>query len=287
MRRAPLLALCLLGPVASAQSPARFDVDDLSRLADLTAPALSPDGNRVAYVVSTANLQADASQGDLWVVGYDGRGRTRLTSTPEHSESRPQWSPDGKRLFVAGLLPEGRLGESFHALAYNIDATTGSTKLLSDIVMFEPLQLTFSPDGTRGVYADAVANDMTLVDFRNGATTALPRGHAPVWSPNGKRIAYTGEVYETGAEFRYYEPLCVMNADGTNLRRLTVSRVANHAYTAAQWSKDNVHVLANRQTFTDDSLTRSNFALRIVNADTRALVQLAAGYVEAGGWFEP
>jgi hypothetical protein len=73
-----------------------------------------------------------------------------------------------------------------------------------------------------------------------------------------------------------------MNADGTNLRRLTVSRVANHAYTAAQWSKDNVHVLANRQTFTDDSLTRANFALRIVNADTRALLQLPAG-VRGGG----
>lgn len=248
---------------------------------DYAKPAWGPT-NRIAYITR--------SNGGQCVAVVDAAGRTPRTlfCAPVSTDlARPQWSPDGKRLFVGGTLPEGRLGESFHALAYRIDATSGSTTLLSDIMMFEPLELTFSPDGTRGVYADAVTNDMTLVDFRNGATTALPRGHAPVWSPDGKRIAFTGEIYETGADFRYYEPLYVMNCDGTTVRRLTDSRVDNHAYTAAQWSKDNVHLLVNRRTYADVLLTLPNFALRIVDANTRTLVQLPAGYAEAGGWYEP
>jgi Tol biopolymer transport system component len=244
-------------------------------------PAWGP-GNRVAFIAANAGVQCVA------VIDAIGRRPRTLFCAPATAElARPQWSPDGTRLFVAGLLPEGRLEPIFHALAYRIDATTGSTTLLSDIEMFEPLQLTFSPDGNRGVYADIVASDMTLVDFGNGAITSLPRGHAPVFSPDGTRIAFTGEVFETGAEFRYYEPLMVMDADGNNVRRVTPDRVADHAYTTAQWSKDNVHLLANYRTFADPSLTRPNFQLRLVRTDTGAVKPLSEGYAEAGAWFEP
>jgi hypothetical protein len=154
-----------------------------------------------------------------------------------------------------------------------------------------PLELSFSPDGTRGVYSDIAASDMTLVDFRNGSTRVLPRfGRAPLWSPDGERIAITGEVYEvTPGAVRYYEPLYVVNASTLAVRRITDSRVADHAYTAAQWSKDSIHLLVNRRTYAaaDVGLTRPLFALRIINADTRALKQLPSGYAEAGAWFEP
>ena len=245
-------------------------------------PAWGPAGDRIAYI-STARTGNCVSLTDA-----TGRvHRSLFCVEPATELARPQWSKDGSQLFVAANAPEGELEPVFHAQAYRIDVASGRATLLSDIVMFEPLQLTFSPDGTRGVYADFVANDMTLVDFRNGATTALPRGHAPSWSPDGKRIAYSGEIYETGATFRYYEPLYVMNADGTHVRRLTDSRVDNHAYLPAQWSKDNVHVLVNRRTWTDGSLTHAIEALRIVDANTRELKQLPAGFAEQGGWYEP
>jgi len=255
----------------------------LHGIGDFSNPSWGP-GDRIAFI------QKGATRGAQCVSLADAQGRVRrmlFCPAAPIELMQPTWSVDGQRLFVAAGYPEGRLEPVWHALAYRIDVATGAATLLSDIVMDAPLELAFSPDGTRGIYSDIVANDMTLVDFRNGATTELPRGHAPKWSPDGRRIAYTGEVYEVGAEFRYYEPLYVINADGTRVRRITDSRVDNHAYTAAQWSKDNVHVLLNRRTFDDVSLTFPRFGLRIVDVDTRALLSLPAGYAEAGGWYEP
>jgi len=249
---------------------------------DFSKPAWGP-GNRIAFVSKSRAGQC------VSVADATGRNRRDLfcgTATTEFA--RPTWSKDGKRLFVSGGYPEGRLEPVWHALAYRIDVATGSTKLMSDIVMEAQWDLEFSPDGTRGIYADIVANDLVLVDFRDGATTYLPRGHAPKWSPDGKRIAFSGEIYEVGdGTVRYYEPLYVVNADGTRVRRVTDSRVDNHAYLPAQWSKDNIHLLVNRRTFADVSLTKAQFSLRIINADTRALKALPSGYAETGGWYEP
>ena len=255
----------------------------LNGLGNFSKPAWGP-GDRIAFI------HQGTVRGAQCVSLVDAAGRSRRTlfcPAAPIQLMRPTWSADGTHLFVAAGYPEGRLEPVWHALAYSIDVATGGSTLLSDIVMNEPLELEFSPDGTRGIYSDIVANDMTLVDFRNGEAKELPRGHAPKWSPDGRRIAYTGEIYEVGEEFRYYEPLYVINADGTRVRRITDSRVDNHAYTAAQWSKDNVHLLVNRRTFDDVSLTIARFGLRIVDADTRALVNLPAGYAETGGWYEP
>jgi Tol biopolymer transport system component len=250
-------------------------------IGQFSKPAFGP-GNRVAFVSMNSVGQC------VSIVDITGRNRRDLFCVSAPTEfAQPKWSADGSRLFVGAGYAEGRLEPVWHAQAYRIDVATGSAKLLSDLVMEAPLDLTISPDGNRGIYADIVANDMTVVDFRNGAARAMPmRGHAPLFSPDGRRIAFTGEVYEVGAQTRYYEPLYVMNADGSGVRRITDSRVADHAYTAAQWSRDNIHVLVNRRTYTDDSLTQPIFALRMIDANTRALKNLPSGYAEAGAWYE-
>jgi Tol biopolymer transport system component len=266
-------------PTGNAQRPHAL----LHGLGQFALPAWGP-GSRIAFVSSNSTGQC------VSVVDSSGRNRRDLFCAASAEFQQPKWSADGARLFVAASVPEGRLGEQWHARAYRIDVATGSTKLMSDLVMDYPLALTFSPDGTRGVYADIAASDMTLVDFRTGASRVLPRtGHSPLWSPDGKRIAFTGEVYEVvPGNVRYYEPLYVMNASTFGIRRVTDSRIPDHAYTAAQWSKDNVHVLVNRRTYAaaDVGLEKPLFALRIIDANTRALKALPSGYAETGGWFE-
>ena len=53
-------------------------------------PRLSPDGGRVAYVVSTPDLEEDHYDRKIWIEGE------QFTSGP--GDSAPRWSPDGTKL---------------------------------------------------------------------------------------------------------------------------------------------------------------------------------------------
>ena len=62
-------------------------------------PALSPDGNLVAFVWSG---HADAGPTDIYVKAVESEALRRLTATPS-SETSPAWSPDGHNIaFVRG-----------------------------------------------------------------------------------------------------------------------------------------------------------------------------------------
>ena len=83
-----LLLIFAVGTGLVAQTPKRrLKLDDLARLRDVRDPQLSPDGQWVAYVVSTIDTKDDKSNTHIWLVGYDGKndrqkqtGRARLQS---------------------------------------------------------------------------------------------------------------------------------------------------------------------------------------------------------------
>lgn len=247
-----------------------------------TLPVWGPT-NRIGYIANYSDRSC------LAVIEETGRHRDLFCPPNPAQLQRPVWARDGKAMFVQAGYYTGSLEPTWRSLAYRVNATTGAATLLDDRVVDEPKRLEFSADGRHGVYSNfyPYAETMTRVDFATGATRELGTGYSPRWSPDGRRIAFTGEVYDTaGTCGCYYEPLYVINADGSNLRKLTISRKANHAYIAAQWSKDNVHVLATRRDFLDPSLTMPQYGLRIVNADTRSLRSMQEGFADSGAWFE-
>ena len=58
------------------QGPVGHDLVAMERIG---APQPSPDGNRVAFVVTTMDLEANRGRTDLWLVGVDGTRLRRLT----------------------------------------------------------------------------------------------------------------------------------------------------------------------------------------------------------------
>lgn len=77
-----------------------FSIDDLVRLARISEPALSPDGNTVVYTVRETDMAANRGRLDLWSLDLANREAQpqRLTTHPENDGS-PQWSSDGLHIY--------------------------------------------------------------------------------------------------------------------------------------------------------------------------------------------
>jgi len=170
-------------------------------------PAWSPDGGRILYV-RRARL---SGRPDLFVMNANGRGRTRLTSTPV-PERNPSWSPDGTGLVYAARTAPG---EPFRIFVARADGS-GREQLTSQ---------------------------------KAGSDTA------PVWSPDGARIAF---VSDRGGGF---PELYLMNAGGTGVKRLTTNALID---ANPSWSPDGTRVVFERccengtsDLFTIDVTTRA------------------------------
>ncbi len=92
---ASLMMLCLPGDAAGQAGP--LTIEDYVALKTFSSPRLSPDGERIAYVISSTDWDRSLYNADVWVVDRHGRNRIRLAGGP-HNENNPRWSPDGRLL---------------------------------------------------------------------------------------------------------------------------------------------------------------------------------------------
>ena len=80
-----------------AQTKRNLKLEDVHLQKTVSDPQVSPDGQWVAYTVSTIDREADKSDTDVWMTKWDGTARLRLTTSKE-TENRPRWSPDNQWL---------------------------------------------------------------------------------------------------------------------------------------------------------------------------------------------
>src|SRR5437867_5004860 len=115
---------------------------DLTRVQFVTDPQLSPDGRRVAFVVTTLSEERDEYLANIWVADGSGGAPRRFTAGPRR-DIEPRWSPDGTRLaFLSERGPKDKLQ------LYVMPADGGEpTKLTA----FDHgvTSVTWSPDGGR------------------------------------------------------------------------------------------------------------------------------------------
>jgi len=119
-------------------------LDDLFKLQDVGDPQVSPDGNWVAYTVSTMDATADKRLTDIWMVKWDASEDIRLTYANENSVSAPRWSPDGKYL----SFTSDRAGKAKGSQVWVLDRRGGEARQLTDIKN-RLLYYAWSPDGKR------------------------------------------------------------------------------------------------------------------------------------------
>jgi len=141
-------------PAAPATSPARpgvFTVDELLKLKRISDPQLSPDGTRVAFVVTEANQQANSRASHVWMVKTGGGAPVQVFPSAK-SDDTPRWSPDGKRLAFVSTREGGS-----QIWIGDVDSTgaAGAPRKLTSIAT-EASGVRWSPDGKSLVFVSDV-----------------------------------------------------------------------------------------------------------------------------------
>ena len=93
------VALVILALVAAATSvrtqPAPGpSIDDILNLKRVGSPAISPNGQLVAYTIRETNWDENAYETEIWI-GEAATGRSRQVTNARKSSSQPAFSPDG------------------------------------------------------------------------------------------------------------------------------------------------------------------------------------------------
>jgi TolB protein len=211
-----------------------------------TAPAWSPDGDRIALVGTVKAQDEDANRQELYVMDVDGTNMKRLTVNDD-ADAAPSWSPDGERLVFARAKRGGR--EDVETFLYVVSADgSGERVLRREPPGRTPVFLTapaWSPDGkriafTRITFGDEPGAAVYVMDADGQhARKLVDEALEPDWSPDGRRIAVASYRDRVGRtcfqECSLNSEIYVVDADGGNLRRLTTS-VANEA--SPTWSPD-------------------------------------------------
>lgn len=103
-----------------------ISIDDLSRLRYVSDPQISPDGARIAYVVTELRLEEKRYVSHIWIADSAGKSTPFQLTRHDGKDASPRWSPDGTEL---AFLTD-RWGKNQIAL---MRATGGEAEQISDL----------------------------------------------------------------------------------------------------------------------------------------------------------
>lgn len=214
-----LATMTAAGSATRAQVPASPSIDDLLNLRRAAAPALSPDGTRVAYTIRETNWDENAYETEIWVADTSSGAAHQVTNAAK-SSSQPAWAPDSR---VLGFISD-RDGKR---QVYRIDMAGGEAEKLTSAEE-GVTNFAWAPDGRSIAFTaldpptDAIKarekqwGDVKLEDedqrythlyvleLATKTARALTSGALVVgsfdWSPDGTRLAFDHRVSSDAGE---------------------------------------------------------------------------------------
>ena len=195
----------------SSPSRTKF-ILELFPMALLLMPQASP--SKIAFA---SNRDGSAQ---IYSMNSDGSDQTRLTNNGSNDES-PKWSPDNTRILFQSDRDNPFSGAA-DIYVMNWDGSA-QTRLTSDAA--DDSAPVWSPDGTKIAFQSARSGTSYQVYVMNAdgsgqvnISNNTANDTQPSWSPDGTKIAFASDRDQAG-----FSSIYVMNANGSNQTRLTVS----------------------------------------------------------------
>jgi dipeptidyl aminopeptidase/acylaminoacyl peptidase len=192
----------------SAQAPSAPAIDDLINLKRVGSPAISPNGEQVAFTIRETNWEENAYETEVWIA--DGVTGPRQITNARKSSSQPAFSPDGAWLaFISDRDGKRQLyrialrgGEAERLTSTedgvnNFSWSPAGTQIA--FTMIDPMSEAMKDREKR--WGDIKLEDqdqrythLHLLDLAARTTRQVTKGNFVVgsfdWSPDGRHLAY-------------------------------------------------------------------------------------------------
>ena len=229
--------------------------DDILKIRFVSDPRISPDGRRVAFVLTSLSQERDEYLSNIWMVDTTGGAPPRRFTTGPGRDTAPRWSPDGARLAFVSERERGKKGQLM-VMPVEGGEALALTQLRNGVAA-----PAWSPDGTRLAFVSRVggwqepeseeerkksrpARVVTTLKYRfngegfihdrpthvfvvpaaGGAPAQLTSGDCPdsdpTWSPDGHSIAFVSARHED-RDYDDATDLWMVPAAGGTPRRVT------------------------------------------------------------------
>ena len=218
-------------------------------------PNWSGDGKKISFQYDINGMkQSDPNaRAEVWTMNPDGSGAAGTGVQCSNVGCNPTWQPravasNAQIVVMSGSVPGPGAPIVNELVTMNLDGSNrkqvtsdGKNKFLAH----------FSPDGTRLLYTKFLTGaygqpgsltDLAVYDFASAKETLLTstgKEGYPVWSPDGKRIAWlSGGSLSASSSLT---ALKVMNADGSSAQTIASASSApdNLMLGDPAWSSDN------------------------------------------------
>jgi Tol biopolymer transport system component len=263
----------------TTQTPIGTKIVDETNAGEMNvAPAISPDGNYIAYL-----SEKDVFSIDLFLADAStGRVIRKLSSKITNShidefnfiESAGAWSPDSRQ-FAFSVISQGK-----NKLIV-VDVSNGKTVLEKDMGEVEQFgNLTWSPDGEHIAFSGLKKGQSDIFSYNITTEEITPltndsyTDYQPSFSNDGKSLVFaTDRVSQQKKDLSAFEPMgmSVLNLTNNTIKNINVFEGANNFNPVFSGDDKKIYFLSNKDGF------RNLYRYTLISGKTEQLTDYFTG----------